>query len=215
MCSGETIIAETDLVVPYSKILTYGIMLIVPLSIGVAITRWLPRLSALLVKCMKPMAFFLIVFILVCGIWSQFFMIKLITWKVAVVGFGLPWMGFAFGCLFSKLCRRERKDIIAIAIETGIQNTGKVMQIRFSNFLEHLFVQNLPVVICAKFTRTYLCKIPLDTVRLRLENNEICALHRKITWEKLNLVPRRSVHRQTDHATIQSTLSVHPTNRLQ
>merc|ERR1712080_508236 len=62
--------------------------------------------------------------ILVCGIWSQFFMIRLIDWKIAVVGFALPWLGFAFGCLFSKLCRRERKDIIAIAIETGIQNTG-------------------------------------------------------------------------------------------
>ena len=70
------------------------------------------------------MALFLIIFILVCGIWSQFFMIKLIDWKIAVVGFSLPWLGFAFGCLFSKLCRRERKDIIAIAIETGIQNTG-------------------------------------------------------------------------------------------
>ena len=111
--------------VPYSKILTYGIMLIVPLSIGVGITRCLPRVSQFLVKCMKPLAFFLIIFILVCGIWSQFFMIKLISWKVGVVGFGLPWLGFAFGCLFSKLCRRERKDIIAIAIETGIQNTGK------------------------------------------------------------------------------------------
>jgi len=51
-------------------------------------------------------------------------MIKLIDWKIGVVGFALPWLGFAFGCLFSKLCRRERKDIIAIAIETGIQNTG-------------------------------------------------------------------------------------------
>jgi hypothetical protein len=49
-CIGETILADTDLVVPYSKILTYGIMLIIPLSIGIAITRWLPRLSALLVK---------------------------------------------------------------------------------------------------------------------------------------------------------------------
>merc|ERR1712083_103063 len=66
----------------------------------------------------------LIIFILVCGIWSQFFMIKLIDWKIAVVGFALPWLGFAFGCMFSKLCRRERKDIIAIAVETGIQNTG-------------------------------------------------------------------------------------------
>jgi hypothetical protein len=33
------------------------------------------------VRCMKPLAFFLIIFILVCGIWSQFFMIKLISWK--------------------------------------------------------------------------------------------------------------------------------------
>jgi hypothetical protein len=123
--TGESIIADTELVVPYSKILTYGIMLIVPLSIGIGITRCLPRLSSFLVKCMKPLAFFLIVFILVCGIWSQFFMIKLISWKVGVVGLGLPWLGFGFGCLFSKLCRRERKDIIAIAIETGIQNTGK------------------------------------------------------------------------------------------
>ena len=51
-------------------------------------------------------------------------MIKLIDWKIGLVGFALPWLGFAFGCLFSKLCRRERKDIIAIAIETGLQNTG-------------------------------------------------------------------------------------------
>merc|ERR1719411_2339596 len=63
------------------------------------------------------MAFFLIIFILVCGIWSQFFMIKLIDWRIALLGFG-------FGCMFSKMCRQERKDIIAIAIETGIQNTG-------------------------------------------------------------------------------------------
>jgi sodium/bile acid cotransporter 3/5 len=99
-------------------------MLIVPLSIGIAIKRFLPRAAAFMVKIMKPMALFLIVFILVCGIWSQFFMIKLISWRIAVVGFGLPWLGFGFGCLFSKLCRRERKDIIAIAVETGIQNTG-------------------------------------------------------------------------------------------
>jgi len=99
-------------------------MLIVPLLIGVSIRKCLPKVADCMVKIMKPLALFLILFILVCGIWSQFFMIKLIDWKVAVVGFALPWLGFAFGCLFSKLCRRERKDIIAIAVETGIQNTG-------------------------------------------------------------------------------------------
>ena len=121
---GEVIIADTQIVIPYFKITTYAVMLVVPLLIGVGIRKCLPKLADFLVKIMQPVSFVLILFILVCGIWSQFFMIKLIDWKIAVVGFALPWMGFAFGCLFSKLCRRERKDIIAIAIETGIQNTG-------------------------------------------------------------------------------------------
>merc|ERR1711997_627274 len=121
---GEVIIADTAIVIPYKKILTYGIMLVVPLLLGVSIRKCLPKVANVLVKILKPMAFFLIIFILVCGIWSQFFMIKLIDWKIAVVGFSLPWLGFGFGCMFSKICRQERKDIIAIAIETGIQNTG-------------------------------------------------------------------------------------------
>jgi len=123
-CLGEVIIADTDIVVPYFKIVTYGVMLVVPLAIGLAIQRFLPKVAKFMVKVMKPFALLLILFILVCGIWSQFFMIKLISWRIAVVGFALPWLGFAFGCLFSKLWKRERKDIIAIAIETGIQNTG-------------------------------------------------------------------------------------------
>merc|ERR1719420_1676400 len=121
---GEVIIDNTQIVIPYFKITTYAVMLVVPLLMGVSIRKCLPKVADVLVKILKPMALFLIIFILVCGIWSQFFMIKLIDWKIAVVGFSLPWLGFAFGCLFSKLCQRERKDIIAIAIETGIQNTG-------------------------------------------------------------------------------------------
>jgi len=121
---GEIIIDDTQIVIPYTKITTYAVMLVVPLLLGVAVRKCLPKVANFLVKILKPMALFLIIFILVCGIWSQFFMIKLIDWKIAVVGFSLPWLGFAFGCLFSKLCQRERKDIIAIAIETGIQNTG-------------------------------------------------------------------------------------------
>jgi len=121
---GEIIIANTNIVIPYSKIITYAVMLVVPLLIGVSIRKCLPKVADFMVRIMRPLAFFLIIFILVCGIWSQFFMIRLIDWKIAVVGFALPWLGFAFGCLFSKVCGRERKDIIAIAIETGIQNTG-------------------------------------------------------------------------------------------
>merc|ERR1712038_2001756 len=150
---GEVIIADTAIVIPYKKILTYGIMLIVPLLLGVSIRKCLPKMANVLVKILKPMAFFLIIFILVCGIWSQFFMIKLIDWKIAVVGFSLPWLGSAFGCLFSKICRQERKDIIAIAIETGIQNTGMAIFMLWFT-LDHLAGDLAAVVPVAVATLT-------------------------------------------------------------
>ena len=122
---GETIVAGTHISdIPYFTITKYAVLLVVPLLIGISIRKCLPKVADFMVRFMKPLALFLIVFILVCGIWSQFFMLKLITWRTALVGFALPWLGFGFGCLLSKFCNRERKDIIAIAIETGIQNTG-------------------------------------------------------------------------------------------
>ena len=36
----------------------------------------------------------------------------------------LPWIGFMFGCSLARLMRRTPEDVIAIAIETGVQNTG-------------------------------------------------------------------------------------------
>jgi sodium/bile acid cotransporter 3/5 len=122
---GEVIVAGTHISdIPYFTITKYAVLLVVPLLIGISIRKCLPKVANIMVRFMKPLALFLIVFILVCGIWSQFFMLKLITWRTALVGFALPWLGFGFGCLLSKFCNRERKDIIAIAIETGIQNTG-------------------------------------------------------------------------------------------
>ncbi len=37
---GEVIISDTDIVVPYSSIVKYGVLLIIPLSIGILINRY-------------------------------------------------------------------------------------------------------------------------------------------------------------------------------
>ena len=50
--------------------------------------------------------------------------VKIVSRRVFVTGMALPWLGFGFGCMTAKLCRRPLEDVIAIAIETGIQNTG-------------------------------------------------------------------------------------------
>lgn len=121
---GPVIISDHDIVIPYNKICTYAICLVVPLSIGLLITRFLPKVSKFLVSILKPFALFLILFILIFGVWANLYMFKLMDWKVILTGMCLPWLGFAFGCTFARLCRRPVEDIIAIAIETGVQNTG-------------------------------------------------------------------------------------------
>lgn len=41
-----------------------------------------------------------------------------------IAGLGLPWLGYMFGFLASKIFKQSYADAIAIAVETGIQNTG-------------------------------------------------------------------------------------------
>ena len=118
------LVYSDDIVIPYSKILvTFG-ALIVPLAIGLLVTRYLPRVSKFLVRILKPLALCLLLFILVVGVWANLYIFKLMTWKVIVVGMALPWLGFAFGCTIARLLGRPVEDVTAIAIETGLQNTG-------------------------------------------------------------------------------------------
>lgn len=46
---------------------------------------------------------------------------------------GLPWLGFTFGLGVATICKQSQADIRAIAIETGIQNTGvAIFLLRFT-----------------------------------------------------------------------------------
>lgn len=46
---------------------------------------------------------------------------------------GLPWLGFLFGLIVAKLCKQPQADVRAIAIETGVQNTGvAIFLLRFT-----------------------------------------------------------------------------------
>merc|ERR1719369_2250175 len=58
-----------DIVIPYYKIAIYCFFLVIPLSIGLLIARYLPIVSAFMVKILKPLALFPILFILIFGIW--------------------------------------------------------------------------------------------------------------------------------------------------
>ncbi|KHJ82003.1 hypothetical protein OESDEN_18306 [Oesophagostomum dentatum] len=73
---------------------------------------------------MRPFIIFVLIFVIVFGAISNFYMFQMITVPAMIGGLLLPWCGFMFGCFASIITRRTPPDVTAIAIETGIQNTG-------------------------------------------------------------------------------------------
>lgn len=49
--------------------------------------------------------------------------------QVVVAGMALPWAGFGFGVAAGLVCRRPWQEVMTIAIESGIQNTGLAISI--------------------------------------------------------------------------------------
>nr|CAD7264399.1 unnamed protein product [Timema shepardi] len=200
---GRVIFEEGALGVPYTRIASFALGLVVPLGLGFLIQRYLPRVSKFMVRILKPFSLLLILFIVVFAIITNLYLFQLFTWQVyhyhaplhlagtslsrtsppdgyitsthlstwqvyhyhaplhlagtslahtsspgryitrthlftlqiLVAGLGLPWLGFVFGWLLARVpwFKQSPEDVLAISIETGIQNTGiSIFLLRFS-----------------------------------------------------------------------------------
>lgn len=130
---GRYIFERGDIVIPYSRISTFAVSLILPLAIGFLIQRKFPKFSRMLVRIMKPFSIVLILFIIVFAIFTNLYLFKLFSMQIIIAGMGLPWLGFIFGLAVSFICKQSWADVKAIAIETGMQNTGvAIFLLRFT-----------------------------------------------------------------------------------
>ncbi|EFN78725.1 ileal sodium/bile acid cotransporter isoform X2 [Harpegnathos saltator] len=130
---GRYIFAQGNLTVPYRQIGTFVIGLVIPLAVGFFIQKKLPRISKILIRIMKPFSVVLILFIIIFAILTNLYLFQLFSLRIIIAGMGLPWLGFLFGFIIAKLCKQHQADIRAIAIETGIQNTGvAIFLLRFT-----------------------------------------------------------------------------------
>ncbi|KAK6625548.1 hypothetical protein RUM43_005847 [Polyplax serrata] len=121
---GRHIFEEAYLETPVPKIASYLVSMLVPVGIGFAIQRFLPRLANVLNAMLKPLSIFLILFIAAFACIVKYYLFTLFTWKVVLAGLALPWLGYFAGFLAAWVLRQPLENILAISIETGIQNTG-------------------------------------------------------------------------------------------
>lgn len=144
---GDT--ATGGIRVPYYKILASLASLVGPLLIGVAIKKWRPTWAERVRPILRPFIIFTFIFIIAFGtyvnslvfffLYDTFacrYMFSLMSVRALIGGLLLPWCGFACGCFSALLTRRPPKDVTAIAVETGIQNTGIAILLLKLSFAE-------------------------------------------------------------------------------
>lgn len=130
---GKVLFDNGDIPVPYESLSTYVIALIIPLAIGLLIQRFLPRVAAFLVRGLKPVSSLLIIFIVVFAIVTNLYLFELFSWQIVIGGLCLPWLAYILGYSAAWICKQPHPDCLAIAMETGIQNTGiSIFLLRFT-----------------------------------------------------------------------------------
>lgn len=130
---GKTIFERGNLGVPYEKIATFAVALVVPLLIGLAIQRFLPKVARILTRLLRPISALLIIFIIIFATVTNLYLFELFSWQIVVAGLGLPWLTYSLSWCLAKVFRQNPADCLAIAIEAGIQNTGiAIFMLRFS-----------------------------------------------------------------------------------
>ncbi|CAI6371345.1 unnamed protein product [Macrosiphum euphorbiae] len=130
---GKRIFSVGEMPVPYSRIGFSIVALIIPLCIGYCIQRFMPRVSRVMTRILKPMSSCLIIFIIIFATVTNLYLFKIFSWKIILAGAVIPWTGYLIGLLTSIVARLPTPDIISMTVESGIQNTGiAIFMLKFS-----------------------------------------------------------------------------------
>ncbi|ESO95070.1 hypothetical protein LOTGIDRAFT_94557, partial [Lottia gigantea] len=122
---GQKVIYKgTTMNIPFSNIFISLTGLLVPVVIGIIIQKKKPSWAKKLVKLVKPIIVIFLLFVFTVGVYANLYIFDLLDPMILLAGALIPYGGFFLGFLIAFVARQPKKNIITIAIETGIQNTG-------------------------------------------------------------------------------------------
>nr|XP_027231324.1 P3 protein-like [Penaeus vannamei] len=82
------------------------------------------RVAKVLEWLLTPMSIFNVIFIFTFGVYANLYVFSFFDLRTMLAGFGLPTIGYLSGLVMAKLFRLPIQDVIAISIETGVQNAS-------------------------------------------------------------------------------------------
>ena len=109
--------------IPYLDIAVSLIFLTIPLSFGILFKyKWSSVASNLSKWTSKPCFMIILIIVFVGVVWSTHSIIHLFTWRHITCGALLACLGLSFGAILATVCKLNKSQIIAISIETAVQN---------------------------------------------------------------------------------------------
>jgi len=118
-------LVDTTLPIPYTQLVIALVSFALPVGLGILIRRkWPEKSLRVKAKIGRPLWLLMVLIIVVAGIAMNLFFFYLVTWRHLVAGACLGFLGYTFGATAAILTRMSRPQVIAVAIETAIQNGG-------------------------------------------------------------------------------------------
>ncbi len=123
---GSTLFPSTSgqITIPYTNLLTSLLSLTFPLLIGITLAHKFPSFASFSHSIIRPFTAILMVFSLVASLFLYNFIYLLFTWRIAFCGASVAIIGYSLGGIAALAARLPRPQLIAISIETALQNGG-------------------------------------------------------------------------------------------
>jgi len=121
---GTPLVSKT-IAIPYLRLVISLVSFTFPIIIGVVFKHYFPKIGKLLKeKVSRPFFFLCLLIIPTIGTWNNIHFFYLATWRHLVSGCLLGFGGYMAGASLAFICRMSKSQIIAISLETAIQNGG-------------------------------------------------------------------------------------------
>uniref|UniRef100_A0A2R5LBU5 Putative sodium-bile acid cotransporter n=1 Tax=Ornithodoros turicata TaxID=34597 RepID=A0A2R5LBU5_9ACAR len=121
---GRSLFEDASVRVPFGNIFTTLISMTIPLAIGLLLQRFRPKVASFCRRILAPVSVAMILYIVAFGTYANLYMFSLFSWRVMLAAAATVWSGFLVGAVASRICGLPWTDVLAVSIETGVQNTG-------------------------------------------------------------------------------------------
>jgi len=118
---------------PYLELLMSLVALVVPVMLGMFLTHKRPDLSKRVVRSTRPFLVVILILMAVLGTYTNRYFYSAVSWFHIVAPLILGLTGYVAGSGLAWLARLNKKQIIAVSLETAMQNVGIAVLVLQSN----------------------------------------------------------------------------------